>query len=203
MQHHEVLPTELVTAGPEAAPGAVVTADVALAQMQQQRDDARAEADAQRELCLRIQAELENIRRRAQRDLESAHKYALEKFIHELIPVKDSLEMGLAAAGNEEAVLKLREGTELTLKLFSGVLEKFGVQEINPVGEAFNPEYHQAMSLLESADKAPNTVLMVYQKGYLLNGRLVRPAMVVVSRAAAAPRPAEAAGPGVKIEERA
>ena len=146
-------------------------------------EDARSKVDEHWDQILRLQAELENTRRRAERDVESAHKYGLEKFAQELLPVKDSLEMGLAAAsGDEETVAKLREGTELTLKMLSGVMEKFGITEVNPEGEPFNPELHQAMTMQESPDQEPNTVMMVMQKGYQLNERLIRPAMVVVSK---------------------
>ncbi|MHB8745384.1 MAG: nucleotide exchange factor GrpE [Gammaproteobacteria bacterium] len=148
-------------------------------------EDARSKADEHWNQVLRMQAELENQRKRAARDLESAHKYALDRFIADLLPVKDSLELGLAAAGdgNDSTVVKLREGMELTLKMLAQVLEKFGVREINPLGEPFNPEFHQAMTLQPAAHAAPNTVLNVFQKGYTLNERLVRPAMVVVSAA--------------------
>jgi len=151
-------------------------------------EDARAKADENWNLYLRSQAEMENLRRRGEKDLESAHKYALEKFANELLPVKDSLELGLAAVeeNSDEAVEKLREGTELTLKMLASALEKFGVKEINPVGEAFNPDLHQAMTMQESAEAAPNTVLLVMQKGYTLNERMIRPALVVVSKAPAA-----------------
>lgn len=150
-------------------------------------EDARNKADEHWNQLLRIQAELENTRRRAERDVENAHKFGLEKFTQELLPVKDSLELGLAAAsGDEENITQLREGTELTLKMLSGVMEKFGITEVNPEGEPFNPELHQAMTMQESAEHQPNTVMMVMQKGYLLNERLVRPAMVVVSKAPAA-----------------
>lgn len=146
-------------------------------------EDARAKADDHWNQAMRIQAELENTRRRAQADVEKAHKYGLEKFAQELLPVKDSLEMGLAAAeGEAESIAKLREGTELTLKLLTGVLEKFGVKEVNPLGQPFNPELHQAMTVQPSEEHAPNTVTAVMQKGYLLNDRLIRPAMVMVSK---------------------
>ncbi|MDH5182337.1 MAG: nucleotide exchange factor GrpE [Gammaproteobacteria bacterium] len=150
-------------------------------------EDARAKADEHWNLYLRSQAEMDNMRRRAEKDLESAHKFGLEKFASELLPVKDSLELGLAAVeeNSDEAVEKLREGTELTLKMLGTALEKFGIKEINPVGEVFNPEQHQAMTMQESAEAAPNTVLIVMQKGYLLNERVMRPALVVVSKAAA------------------
>lgn len=152
-------------------------------------EDARSKADEHWNQVLRMQAELENQRKRATRDLENAHKYALDRFVADLLPVKDSLELGLAAAadGNDNAIAKLREGTELTLKMLAQVLEKFGVREINPVGEVFNPEFHQAMTMQPAAHTPPNTVLNVFQKGYTLNERLVRPAMVVVSAADEAP----------------
>jgi len=150
-------------------------------------EDARAKADEHWDQVLRTNAELENLRRRARQDVENAHKYALEKFAQELLPVKDSLEMGLAAASDEteasEALKQLREGTELTLKMLTAAMEKSGIKEIDPLGEAFDPERHQAMSMQESDEHAPNTVIAVMQKGYLLNDRLIRPAMVVVSKA--------------------
>lgn len=149
-------------------------------------EDARNKADEHWNQVLRVQAELENTRRRAERDVESAHKYALERFAQDLLPVKDSLELGLAAAGEDAAMAKLREGTELTLKMLSQTLEKYGIQEVNPLGQPFNPELHQAMSMQESAEQAPNSVLLVMQKGYTLNERLIRPALVVVAKAPAA-----------------
>jgi len=149
-------------------------------------EDARNKADEHWEKVLRLQAELENSHRRAKRDVENAHKFGLEKFAQELLPVKDSLEMGLAAAegSDHEVADKLREGTELTLKMFTSVMEKFGIKEVNPLGEPFNPEWHQAMTMQPSTEHEPNTVMAVMQKGYLINDRLLRPAMVVVSKAA-------------------
>jgi molecular chaperone GrpE len=133
---------------------------------------------------LRTRAEMENLRRRTQRDLENAHKYALEKFVSELLPVKDSLEMGLDAARQGSAdVEKICEGTELTLNMLVNALSKFNVVEINPQGEKFNPEHHQAMAMQPGPGMEPNTVMAVMQKGYLLNDRLMRPAMVLVSKA--------------------
>lgn len=149
--------------------------------------EAKAKADESRDQVLRIQAELENTRRRAERDVQAAHKFALEKFVNELLPVKDSLEMGLAAASEEgtaeEAVKQLREGTELTLKMLTSAMEKFGIKEINPQGQPFDPELHQAMTMQASDEHPPNTVIAVMQKGYTLNDRLMRPAMVMVSKA--------------------
>jgi molecular chaperone GrpE len=146
-------------------------------------EDARNKADENWDQLVRAKAELENLRKRHQRDLESAHKFALEKFVAELLAVHDSMELGLSAAQDEGADLdKLREGSELTIKLFNDVMERFGVAEISPEGEPFNPDLHQAMSMQPQDDVPANTVLAVMQKGYTLNGRLVRPAMVVVSQ---------------------
>lgn len=148
-------------------------------------EDARAKADEHWEMVIRARAESENLKKRHSRELENAHKFAIEKFVNELLPVRDSMELGLSAAQGETAdVAKLVEGTELTLKLLTDVMGKFGIEEINPVGEPFNPEFHQAMAMQPSSDVEPNTVLTVVQKGYTLNDRLVRPAMVMVSQAA-------------------
>ena len=134
---------------------------------------------------LRAKAELENSRKRLERDVENAHKYAVEKFVQDLLPVIDSLEMGINAAKEMDAdIHKVKEGTELTLKMFNDCASKFGVEAIDPTGQAFNPELHQAMSIQESNEHEPDSVIAVMQKGYLLNGRLVRPAMGVVSKAA-------------------
>lgn len=158
-------------------------------------EDARTKADEHWNQVLRVQAEMENARRRAERDVENAHKYALERFSQDLLPVKDSLELGLAAAGDDAAVEKLREGTELTLKMLTQVMEKFGIKEVNPVGQPFNPELHQAMSMQPSDNQPANTILAVMQKGYTLNDRLMRPALVVVAKASAAP-----AGAGIDTQ---
>ncbi len=146
-------------------------------------EDARAKADEHYTQLLRLQAELENVRKRTARDLENAHKFALEKFMAELLPVRDSLELGLAAAGDGDRVdpAKLKEGVELTLKMFADAMAKFGAQPVDPQGQRFNPELHQAMSMQEAPNSAPNTVLTVVQKGYQLNERLLRPALVIVS----------------------
>jgi molecular chaperone GrpE len=147
-------------------------------------EDARAKADQHWDQLVRVQAEFENSRRRAERDVENAHKYALDRFAQELLPVRDSLELGLAAAsGDEPSLDKLREGTEMTLKLLTGAMEKFGIHEVDPRGQPFNPELHQAMSLQPTAEQPANTVVAVMQKGYTLNERLIRPAMVVVAKA--------------------
>ncbi len=151
--------------------------------------DAQAKADEHWNQLLMARADLSNAQRRAERDLANAHKYGVEKLALELIPVKDSMEMGMAAVAEgdeqDEGRAKIREGMALTLQMFSGVLEKFDVKEVNPQGEKFNPEFHQAMSMQETSDFAPNTVMTVFQKGYVLSDRLIRPAMVVVSKAVA------------------
>lgn len=165
------------------AEGEQVAAENTVEELALMLEEARNKASENREQVMRVQAELENSRRRAERDVENAHKYALEKFALELLPVKDSLEMGLAAASGEDAnIEKLREGTELTLKMLSNAMEKFGIAEVNPAGEPFNPELHQAMTMQESDEHEPNSVTAVMQKGYLLNDRLIRPAMVVVCK---------------------
>jgi len=140
-------------------------------------------AEQRREQVLRAQAELENQRRRFERELESAHKYAMERFAAELLNVCDSLEMGLDAARKTNDASSIIEGTELTLKAFHKAFEKFGIEAVEPTGERFDPERHQAMTTQESSEHPPNTVLLTMQKGYLLQGRVLRPAMVIVSRA--------------------
>ena len=161
------------------------------ADLQQQIDDLQARlaetetrAEEHWNRFLGAQAEMQNIRKRNERELQNAHKFALEKFIKELLPVKDSLEMGLQEAQNASDVEKLREGSELTLKMLVSAVEKVGVEEIDPLGQRFDPERHEAMAMQPSAEAEPNTVLQVIRKGYALNDRVVRAAMVIVARAA-------------------
>lgn len=137
----------------------------------------------QKDSVLRAQAEVQNMRRRCEADVEKAHKYALERFSTELLTVIDNLERALQAVpqAGDDAVKALYEGVELTLKGFMDTLEKFGVECIDPQGEPFDPQLHQAMSMQDAPDVEPNTVLAVMQKGYSLNGRVIRPAMVMVS----------------------
>jgi molecular chaperone GrpE len=132
------------------------------------------------EKYLRISAELENVRKRASRDIENAHKFALERFCSELLAVKDSLEMGLAVAEKADAE-SLLAGKMATLKLLTTIMERFGVAELNPEGEPFDPQEHEAMSMQPSSDVEPGSVLTVLQKGYALNDRLLRPARVLVA----------------------
>ena len=150
-------------------------------------DDPLAEANRQvaelKDHVLRAQAEMENVRRRAARDVENAHKYALERFTADLLPVVDSLEKAVEAAGESagEAAGAIKEGVELSLKLFLTTLEKSGVGQVDPHGEPFDPQLHEAMAMVPNPDTEPNSVIEVMQKGYTLNGRLVRAAKVVVS----------------------
>ncbi|MCB1858356.1 MAG: nucleotide exchange factor GrpE [Gammaproteobacteria bacterium] len=149
-------------------------------------EDARNKADEHWNQLVRTRAEMDNLRKRQARELENAHKYALERFVNELLPVRDSMEMGLVAAAEEGGnVEKLREGAELTLKLLADVMAKFNVEQVDPLDQPFDPELHQAMAMVPREDVPPNTVVTVVQKGYTLNGRLVRPAMVMVSQGVA------------------
>jgi molecular chaperone GrpE len=137
----------------------------------------------QQDSVLRAKAEVENMRRRTEQEIDKARKYALNKFAEGLLPVIDNLERAVQAADAEnEAVKPILEGVELTHKTFVDTAAKFGLLEINPEGEVFNPEYHQAMSIQESPDHESNTVMFVMQKGYELNGRVIRPAMVMVAK---------------------
>ncbi|MDR9406062.1 MAG: nucleotide exchange factor GrpE [Spiribacter sp.] len=146
--------------------------------------EAQAQAEENWNQFLRARAEIENLRRRAEQDVATAKQKSLEKLATEVLSVKDSLEMGLAAANEEGAdVAKLTEGSELTLRMFNQVLEKFSIVEVNPEGERFDPEAHEAMAAQEAGDVEPNTVINVMQKGYRLGDRLLRPAMVIVSKA--------------------
>ena len=132
---------------------------------------------------LRLKAEIENNRKRANRDIENAHKYALKIFIEALLPVVDSMELGQVAADAENASLEsISEGVNLTMNMFVQVLEKHGLMQLDPKGEKFDPEQHQAISMVEDKKAESNTVIKVIQKGFLLNDRLVRPAMVVVAK---------------------
>lgn len=142
----------------------------------------QAEIDILKDQILRAQADSQNARRRAEQDVERARKYALEKFVNELLPVADNLERAIAAGdADDEAQKAVLEGVQLTHKSLVDTLKKFQVEAIDPEGEPFDPQLHQAMSMVPNPDVEPNTVLNVFQKGYTLNGRLVRPAMVVVS----------------------
>ena len=154
-----------------------------VSELRTQLEQAESKAEENWDQFVRAKAEIENVRRRAERDVQNAHKFAVEKLVGELLPVRDSLEMGIAAARDEETSPdKLLEGSDLTLKMLSGVLSKFGVEIVDPVGERFNPELHEAIAMQPGGDAEPNSVLQVIQKGYRLHDRVVRPAMVIVAQ---------------------
>ncbi len=164
-------------------------------QLRAELEKARTEAAESLDRFLRAKAETENVRRRAEADVTAAHKYALERFAAEIITVRDSLDLARNVdlpKDSNPAVQKMHEGLDLTLKLLDSVFQKFGVTLLDPKGQKFDPERHQAISMVDSIEVPPNHVVNVVQKGYLLNDRLLRPAMVIVSRAA----PAAAKPPG-------
>jgi molecular chaperone GrpE len=175
---------ELSASGPAAAGGETAAGGDLRAELEQLRGDLQnvqaAAAAQQRELQLRTAAEVENIRRRAARDVEQAHRFALEKFAQELLPVRDSLEIAAASAGTSDAAA-LAAGQEATLKLLARAFDKFGLNVIDPAGVPFDPERHEAMAMQPSNTAEPGSVLQVIQRGYELNGRLLRPARVIVA----------------------
>ena len=155
-----------------------------LERLQQALTEAEERARSHREQYLRAVAELDNVRKRAQRDIEAANRYGLEKFAAELLPVRDSLELAVQSADQAEVDTRsLKQGQQATLQLLAKALERLGVTPINPVGEAFDPGRHEAMMAQESATAKPGTVLQVVQTGYELNGRVIRPARVIVAKA--------------------
>jgi molecular chaperone GrpE len=166
-------------------------ADTSPESLQQALAEAQARAQEHWNSYLRAVAETENVRKRAQRDIESASRYAVERFAADLLEVRDSLELGLQAGASADPA-RLIEGMEATLRLVNRAFEKAGVSVLDPVSEPFNPEFHEAMATQPTAERAPGTVLAVIQKGYVLNGRLLRPARVLVAREPDAP----AADPG-------
>ena len=185
-QEEPILDDEQITSetdtqadGADAQEQAEPTLEETVAQLQ-------ADLGAAKDDVLRAHADGQNVKRRAEQDVEKARKFALEQFCKELLPVIDNLERALEAApADEPAVTPISEGVELTLKSFSDALARFKIEVVDPLGEPFDPQFHQAMSMIENADVEPNTVTMVMQKGYTLHGRLVRPAMVMVSKAVA------------------
>ncbi len=166
----------------EADANPAETQEIDIETLQLQLEKEMEQSQINRDAALRAQAEMENLRKRTTRDIENAHKFALDKFVNELLPIMDSLSLGMTAAESAEHVDELREGMDLTLKMFISAIEKFGVKEIDPLNEKFNPEQHEAVSMQEIEGSESGTVVTVMQKGYELNGRLVRPAMVVVAK---------------------
>jgi molecular chaperone GrpE len=159
--------------------------DLNLEQALMKLAEAEQRADEARDDLLRVQAEMQNLRRRTQQDVEKAHKFGQEKFSAELLSVIDNLERALAAASahEDETVKAIYEGVDLTLKSFMDCFSRFHIETVDPMGEPFDPSLHQAMSIQENPDVEPNTVIAVMQKGYTLHGRVLRPAMVMVSKA--------------------
>ncbi len=170
-----------VNAGADA--GAESGADGAAPDEVAETERLRNELAATKDEMLRMRAAADNLRKRAERDIEAAHKYAVERFANELLPVKDSMELGLSAALAATEVETIKQGMEMTLKMLHDFLEKMQIRKIEPQGERFDPEFHQAMTMREASEVEPGTVLQVLQSGYLLNERLLRPALVVVSKA--------------------
>lgn len=162
----------------EAQADSVVDAD----KLAQDLEAATAEVANLKDQMLRIQAEAQNVRRRAEQDVEKAHKFGVEKFANEMLPIVDSLERAIEAFGDDESLKPMREGVEMTMNMFVSGLAKFEMKQVNPKGEMFDPALHQAMSMIPVPDTAANTVVDVMQKGYTLHGRLVRPAMVIVAK---------------------
>lgn len=161
-------------------------ADDELAGLRDERDQLQGQLVQQREQILRAAAELDNIRKRAARDVEQAHRFALEKFVQELLPAVDSLELAAANAGKADAA-SLAAGQQATLKLLQKALEKFAVVVVDPQGEPFDPQRHEAMAMQPSSTAEPDSVLQVVQRGYELNGRLLRPARVIVAKSPESP----------------
>lgn len=182
----------------EEAEAAPANAEISVEVLQKQLEEAQKQAADNLDKAIRTLAEMENLKKRVQKDLDDERKYGLAKFAKELLSVLDSLELGVqAASGDSPEVVKLREGSELTIKQFETVFAKFNIETVDPIGQPFNPELHQAMVMQPSSTVAPNHVITVFQKGYVLNGRLLRPAMVVVAKAE--DKPADNA----KIDEQA
>lgn len=157
--------------------------DAASSDLKQELAEAQLKIKDYWDQIVRLNAEMDNLRKRSVRDVENAHKYAIKNFSEALLPVCDSMEMGIAASDGDNANLQsIKEGMEMTMSMFKSMLEKNGIEAIDPVGEKFNPDKHQAMSMQESAEHEPNMVMAVMQKGYVIKDRLIRPAMVMVSK---------------------
>jgi molecular chaperone GrpE len=158
--------------------------------LQEKLTEAEAKINEHWNEVLRAKADLQNVQRRAEQDVAKAHKYGLEKFALELLPIIDSLERGLSSCDeklthtlkNNELLKNMRHGMELTIDMFLKTLQKFGIEQVDPIGKDFNPELHEAMSIKEDPNLKPNTIVEVIQKGYTLNGRLLRPALVIVAK---------------------
>jgi molecular chaperone GrpE len=187
---HEPHPAEQA---PDSTPAELPAPDVG--SLEKELEDVRAQAAENLDKFLRAKAEVDNVRRRAEQDVGNAHKYAVERFASEIVAVRDSLDLARTvdlSGDNREVVQKMHEGLELTLKVLDDTFRKFGLTLVDPKGEKFDPNRHQAISVVESDEVAPNHVVTVVQKGYLLHERVLRPAMVVVAKAKAGGTPGAA-----------
>lgn len=174
---------EEVFADMAAELGEELTGDAArIDELEKALEEAEAKVAENMDLALRTKAEADNIRRRSEKDVSNARKFAIEKFANEMLAVVDSLEQGLAHKAEHEESIAMKEGMELTLKMTLSTLEKFGIEQLNPVEEVFDPQLHEAMTMVPSPAHESNTIIDVFQKGYSLNGRLIRPARVVVAQ---------------------
>ena len=171
------------TQATEAEPDSPSCEQIEAGESVEEATDLEAELQAAKDSALRAQADAMNVQRRAEQEIEKARKFALERFCSDLLSVVDNLERALESSGDEQGNAALTEGIELTRKGFMDVLGKYGVESVDPMGEPYNPDTAQAMSMVEQPDVEPNSVVAVMQKGYTLNGRLLRPAMVMVSKA--------------------
>jgi molecular chaperone GrpE len=176
-----------MTASPESPvdeTAAAADAQPDLAALTAQIEDLRAQAQSAKEAQLRALAELDNVRKRAEREIDQSRKFGAEKLLNELLGISDSVDLGIQAASAPDVQVKtIVEGLELTRRQLVAVLEKQGVSQVDPKGQLFNPDFHEAVSMVPSSDVPPNHVLNVMQKGYKLHERLLRPAMVIVARA--------------------
>ena len=188
---------ESVDAGTGEAEDSIDSLRAALAGAQAALEASRAEAVSSKDQALRAAAEADNVRKRADRSIENAHKYALERFVNDLLPAVDSFERAVDAAADlkesgGEAVASMAEGMELSLKLLVEAMQRQGIEVVDPIGAPFDPNLHEAMSMMENPEAEPGSVIEVFQKGYTVNGRLVRPARVIIAKEPAAQADPEA-----------
>ena len=173
---------EQVESVEEAQQSEELSLEQQVASLTEQLDTALKDADNHKDTALRAKAEADNIRRRAEREVSNASKFALERFAKEILAVVDSLEKALETKADDESQKAMHEGISLTHKLFLDTLKKFNIEQVSPLGESFDPALHEAMVMQESDEHEPNSVMMVVQTGYQLNGRLIRPARVIVAK---------------------
>jgi molecular chaperone GrpE len=178
----EMAPADADLADPEVIEGVVEDDPLAGLDMIKQLAEAQAEIASLKDQMLRTVAEAQNVKRRAEQDVTKAHKFGTEKFANEMLPIVDSLGMALLSNADDDASKAIHEGVDMTLKMFLTSLEKINVVQVDPQGETFDPSLHQAMSMVDGGEAASNSVVAVMQKGFTMNGRLLRPAMVMVAK---------------------